>query len=138
MGREEITMQTTTKKLNPKDARALSAHVARMTPEEREALSEKLSTVINPQGHALTVHNTIFLFMQCERTDLTIVAGFKQWINAGRVVRKGEHSIGFISVPMQLKTGKQDKDGNDERATRFRLVAVFDVSQTDELEDDDS
>ena len=114
-------------------ARQLAAKVAKLSDETRQALADKMDTVVNPQSHALSVHNTIFLYMQCQRTDLTIVAGFKQWIKAGRCVRKGEHSLGYISVPMQLRD-KRPQAAAEDTVLRFRLVPVFDVSQTDNLE----
>ena len=115
--------------------RKLAGQIANMTDEQRQRIADRLPSVVNPDGHMLTIHNTILLYMQSGKTDLTIVAGFKQWIKAGRVVRKGEKSIGGIFVPMQIKD-KRQSDGNDEEpktTTRFRIVSVFDVSQTDEL-----
>ena len=114
-----------------KKARELSAKIARMSDAERAKLSERMVSVFNPQGHQLTLHNTLLLMSQCQRNDLTLVAGFKQWINTGRVVRKGEHSIGFINVPI-YKKAKDDSDKKGEHPY-FKLVPVFDVSQTDEL-----
>lgn len=114
-------------------AKELSAKIARMSGDERVKLSEKMGSVFNPQGHQLTLHNTLLLMSQCERDDLTLVAGFKQWIKAGRVVRKGEHSIGFINVPIRKKAKESDED--DKGSLYFRLVPVFDVSQTDELQE---
>ncbi len=125
------------RKSNGKVARArrLAADVGRLTDAERAALAERLPTVVNPDGHALSVRNTIVLSMQSQRTDLTMVAGFKQWIRAARVVKKGEHSIGMIMVPMTLKrkdaAGEPLEDGGTD--LRFRYVPVFDVSQTEEL-----
>jgi hypothetical protein len=112
-------------------ARDLSAKIARMSEAERTKLSEKMVSVFNPQGHQLTLHNTLLLIGQCQREDLTLVAGFKQWIKAGRVVNKGEHTIGFIQVP--IYKSKDESEGENGRPTYFKLVPVFDVSQTDEL-----
>ena len=114
-------------------ARELSAKIARMSEQEREKLSAKMVSVFNPQGHQLTLHNTLLLIGQCQREDLTLVAGFKQWIKAGRVVRKGEHTIGFIQVPIYKKARDEESESGNGRPTYFKLVPVFDVSQTDEL-----
>lgn len=118
----------------------LAAKIGRMGPEERQAIADQLPVVINPDGHALTPLNTILLCQQSKRTDLTIVAGFKQWVKVKRVVRKGEKSIGFIRVPLHVvarenrgSDGKPLPGKEDSKALRFRFVAVFDVSQTDEL-----
>lgn len=114
-------------------ARELSAKIAHMSDDERAKLSEQMVSVFNPQGHQLTMHNTMLLMMQCQRDDLTLVAGFKQWMKAGRAVRKGERSIGFIQVPIHKKA----KEGENKKSDRpyFKLVSVFDVSQTGELGD---
>ena len=116
-------------------ARQLSAKVAKLSDDQRKALADKLISVFNPQGHQLTLHNTILLNMQSGREDLTIVAGFKQWINAGRVVRKGESSLGFIQVPIYKRNGDNEDDSSEKsgKPVYFKLVPVFDVSQTDEL-----
>jgi len=112
--------------------RKLAGEIAKMTDEQRQEIANKLGTVINPDGHALTLNNTILLWMQSQRTDLTVIAGFKQWIKAGRVVRKGEHSIGCIMVPIRGK--KEEENGEEKRPLYFKMVSVFDVSQTDELQ----
>lgn len=117
-------------------AKQLSSKIANMSDEQRQTLADKLVSVFNPMGHQLTLHNTLLLYMQSERTDLTLVAGFKQWIKAGRVVRKGEHSLGFIQVPIYKKSKEEKQAGeldNGGRPTYFKLVPVFDVSQTEEL-----
>ena len=116
-------------------ARALAGKIAGMSETERQALADRLPAVVNPDGHALTVHNTVFLHMQSGRTDLTMVAGFRQWIRAGRAVRKGEHSCGYIFVPLKRKKDDDRREGEQSShdRIRFRLVPVFDLSQTDEL-----
>lgn len=125
---------------NPARERAqeLARKVASMSDAERAALAEKLPTVLNPQQHPLSVKNTLGLYMQSQRTDLTIVAGFRQWIDAGRVVKKGESAAGYINVPIHVvPKNNREADGTPkegaEKALRFRLVAVFDISQTEAL-----
>jgi antirestriction protein ArdC len=72
-----------------------------------------------------------------QRPDVTIVGGFRQWQQVGRKVKKGEHGL-YIWIP--LGTRETDDQGltrtemPDER--RFKLVAVFDVSQTEEMEEE--
>ena len=110
-------------------ARRIAAQVGRMGDTQRAELAAKMPGVANPQGHTLSMTNTIGLMLQCGRTDLTIVAGFRQWIKAGRSVVKGERSIGCILVPCATK------GETPESADRvwFRCVPVFDVSQTDAI-----
>jgi len=99
-----------------------------MSDAQRAELAAKMPGVANPQGHTLSMTNTIGLMMQCGRTDLTIVAGFRQWIKAGRSVAKGEKSVGCILVPCAKKGETKEAD-----QVWFRAVPVFDVSQTDAI-----
>ncbi len=101
-----------------------------MSEAEREELAAKMGTVVNPAGHALTFRNAALLTLQSGRYDLTMVAGFRQWVKAGRIVLKGQHSVGCIMVPM---TGKKTEDG-EEGKVFFRYVPVFDVTQTEEIQ----
>ena len=120
------------------NARKLAGKIAAMTAAERQALADRLPAVVNPTGHVLTVNNTVFLYMQSDRTDLTMVAGFRQWLKASRAVRKGEKSIGYIHVPIGPGKKRQEEAAKNGEQTDarvfFKLVPVFDVSQTDELE----
>lgn len=118
-------------------AQKLAGKLAGMTEAERVAIADKIGTVLNPAGHVLTMTNAAFLFMQCGREDLTMVAGFRQWIKANRAVRKGETSVGYIRVPIGAGKKRQEEASKNGEMTDakvfFKLVAVFDVSQTDEM-----
>jgi hypothetical protein len=62
------------------------------------------------------------------RPDATYVAGFHKWKSMGRWVRKGEHGIPILA-PVLIK--EKDEEGLEEkRLVGFRVVYVFDVSQT--------
>jgi antirestriction protein ArdC len=105
-----------------------------MPEGERAALAAKVVGVVTVEGHALSLHNVLLIAMQCPTA--TIVGGFRQWIKAGRAVRKGEHGIS-IWVPVKPKGETEqgaapaaDPKGGD---TRFIAGYVFDVSQTDEI-----
>ena len=115
-------------------ARQLLRAISAMTDAERQAMADRLPRVMSPQGHFLTIYNTLLLCQQAQRTDLTVVTGFKAWIKAGRVVRKGERTLGYIAVPIQIRQRDQNGDKTDTKELRFRFVPVFDVSQTEELE----
>ena len=70
--------------------------------------------------------------MQTEET-LTIIGGFRQWERASRRVKKGNKAAGYIYVPMKKKDS-EGKDVETDEKLRFRLVPVFDIAQTEELE----
>lgn len=115
-------------------ARQLLRAISAMSDAERQRMAERMPQVMNPQGHFLTLHNTLLLCQQAQRSDLTVVAGFRQWIKAGRVVRKGQKSLGYIAVPIQVRQKDRNGDKTDAKELRFRFVPVFDVSQTEALE----
>jgi antirestriction protein ArdC len=61
------------------------------------------------------------------------VAGFRNWQELGRQVRKGERAIKILGCSTK-KITKTDPDIGDEvedRLTRCPVLSVFDVSQTD-------
>lgn len=103
-----------------------------------EALVEKTRTLTTSEGwtayleFAATFHNyslNNLLLILCQRPDATRVAAYRKWQSLGRQVRKGEKSIG-IFAPMVRKS--EDADGKERRyVSGFRIVSVFDVSQTD-------
>ena len=88
--------------------------------------------------HSYSFRNSLLILMQ--RPSATRVAGFRQWENLGRHVKKGEKGIG-IFAPMIYRnkngTSKAEKDetvaGDEPGKTLrgFRLVHVFDVEQTE-------
>jgi antirestriction protein ArdC len=77
--------------------------------------------------HDYSMGNCMLIAMQ--RPDATRVAGFRKWQELGRQVRKGERSI-KIMAPMSVKR-ENAETGEEERATFFRSVPVFDIGQTD-------
>lgn len=95
--------------------------------------------------HHYSYRNTMLIYSQ--KPDATYVAGFKAWKNMGYSVLKGEKGIG-IFAPMLVKEKHEqvleDDDGNiilndngnaelkkvEIKRLRFRLVNVFDISQT--------
>ena len=98
--------------------------------------------------HNYSVNNIILIQMQCP--DATHVAGFHKWKNElGRNVRKGERGIRILApapVKKKIEMTKidphtqmpaKDENGNDiteEKEIKipyFKVVSVFDVSQTD-------
>jgi antirestriction protein ArdC len=79
--------------------------------------------------HSYSFGNVMMIFAQ--RPDATRVAGVRTWNRLGRFVRKGEKGIG-IFAPMRFKADGPTAAGESERdRIGFRVVHVFDVSQTD-------
>ena len=72
--------------------------------------------------------SNIFLIM-LTKPDATQVAGFQAWKKMGRYIKKGEKGIP-IFAPMIHKEDP-DSDSSPKVLSGFRIVYVFDVSQTD-------
>lgn len=94
--------------------------------------------------HTYSFRNTMLIHMQ--REDATVVmpygnkAGTSGWLSVGRQVRKGETSI-KIFAPVLVKLTKDEAadhatetTGTGRKLVGFKLVSVFDVSQTDGAE----
>lgn len=98
--------------------------------------------------HHYSLNNVMLIHAQ--RPDATLVAGYNKWKNSfGRHVKKGERGIQILApTPYKIKVDKEkldpdtnlpmiDSDGNpitEEKEITipmFKIVNVFDVSQTD-------
>ncbi|MDP2343771.1 MAG: ArdC-like ssDNA-binding domain-containing protein [Deltaproteobacteria bacterium] len=89
--------------------------------------------------HSYSFRNTILIAAQCRHA--TRVAGFQTWLSLHRSVIKGERGIAILA-PMVFKprtapsttlpqmAATNDEDGAPRRLG-FRVVHVFDVSQTE-------
>ncbi|HZW05419.1 MAG TPA: ArdC family protein [Candidatus Nitrosotalea sp.] len=76
------------------------------------------------------------LLIAAQRPDSTLVAGFRKWNEVGRHVRKQERGIGIMAPLVKKVRGESETAGEeaegDERVLRgFRVVYVFDISQTE-------
>ena len=72
-------------------------------------------------------HNTLLIAFQ--RPDASYVKGFQQWLkDHNRHVIKGEKGIAILA-PVRIKLDKDDDES--ETALRFKVVYVFDISQTE-------
>ena len=98
--------------------------------------------------HNYSTNNTILIARQ--NPEATLVAGFKSWENNfNRHVKKGEKGIKIIApspykkkvmvekvdpVSMEIKldmNGNPEKEETEIKMTAYRIVSVFDVSQTE-------
>ena len=88
--------------------------------------------------HNYSLHNRFLIW--AFKPDATFVAGFRTWARMGRRIKKGEKGIP-IFAPIAVKVRKepeQDEEVEDqaehqepEVVTRFKVVYVWDVSQTE-------
>ena len=83
--------------------------------------------------HRYSFRNRILIW--CYKPDATLVAGFRAWQKMGRQVKKGASGIP-IFAPMTIKKQTEldeetEDDLDDKNFLRFKVVYVFDVSQTE-------
>jgi hypothetical protein len=77
--------------------------------------------------HNYSIYNIFCIMMAYP--EATQVAGFHRWRSMGRYVRKGEKGIPILA-PILVNEDPDDPDS--EKVLRgFKVVRVFDVSQTD-------
>jgi len=87
--------------------------------------------------HAYSLNNNLLLILS-QRPDATTVAGFRAWQAKGRQVRKGEKGIRIFGYRQQ-KLVEEDENGDDieKTITRYPILTVFDIGQTDPIDDAD-
>lgn len=132
MARKQATPEQQAKAAERRAAfKDLCQRVAAMSEDQRAQLAASMP-IVNPLGHPLSAYNHCLIYSQFSGTP-TIVGGFKQWLTAGRIVRKGESGL-MIWCP----TGKRKAADGPELAAdenerpSFIPGYVFDITQTDE------
>lgn len=100
---------------------------------ERDLAAGQSATLTRFLATLATFHNYSFsnvMLICLQRPDATQVAGFNAWKKLGRYVKKGEKGIGIIAPMVWGKSADAEEDDVAPRI-RFKVVRVFDVSQTD-------
>src|SRR6056297_2024657 len=108
-------------KINPKERLEKAQKMVEEKPEEFRDFEVC--------GH-YSVNNQMLICYQCPWAKE--VKGYKAWKSEGRQVQKGQKSI-RIFAPLTKKI----KETNDEEVFGFRLVPVFDISQTEIIEEEE-
>ena len=112
--------------------------------------SDAWQHMLHIAAHMPTYSLNNILLVAVQRPDATAVAGYRAWRAAGRQVRKGENGIAILAPclykpdqaqaePVDRTTTQVEPGAGAPRVPRgFRVVHVFDLSQTDgpELPDD--
>ena len=86
---------------------------------------------VQSRFHRYSFHNTLLIL--CQRPDATQVASFKKWLELERHVVKGETSLRIFAPSFRKEEVERSEGGTEEvqKLSGFRLVPVFDVSQTE-------
>jgi len=104
----------------------LQAWLKGLSEDQRQEIAAKMgATTI--EGRVLSPVNQCLIYTQYP--NATILGGYQQWQRAGKQVKKGSQGIG-IWIPTRKKA---EEDGEEEK-TRFFMVSMFDISQTEEME----
>jgi antirestriction protein ArdC len=103
---------------------AMLTSMGRSVEELRSSDAWKAMLKVQARFHKYSASNQLMIYMQ--NPEATQVAGFRQWQGMGRQVQKGEKSI-KIFAPM---TRKDTENPDKTVLTGFKLVSVFDVTQT--------
>ena len=116
--------------------RAMCKQIAALNDTQRADLAARMPGVVTVEGRPLSFHNQLMIAFQLPAA--TILGGFRQWIKAGRAVRKGEHGAA-IWCPIGHRQPTDNTDGGEVNADGerpgFILGTVFDISQTDAIHD---
>ncbi|MEW6212281.1 MAG: ArdC family protein [Acidobacteriota bacterium] len=103
--------------------------VAALDAAGRLEMVARIGSIPTCEGRALSLFNTCLILTQLPTASM--VGGFRQWQKAGRQVKKGEHGMS-IWIP----TGAKDEpDASDEEKPTFLMGTVFDISQTEPMDE---
>ena len=105
---------------------ALDSLVESLENGQSEVLKSYLETM--SRFHNYSLRNLMLIAMQ--RPEATRVAGFHAWRKSGRYVQKGEKGIAIVA-PLLYKKASDEPDSTEVDIQGYRVVYVFDVSQTD-------
>lgn len=115
---------------------AIDKHLEELTEQMRQGKSEHLVRYLEfaAQFHHYSFGNLLLALSQ--KPNITRLAGIRQWNKLGRYVRAGEKGI-MIFAPMLLRrkndqeTSPEEEAEPDDILLRYKIVHVFDVSQTE-------
>ena len=93
--------------------------------------SERLQQYLKVMARfpSYSFNNQLLICLQLP--EATRVQGFRGWKKLGRVVNKGEKGIGIIAPMVYRMDDEASRDSDDTTIRGFKVVHVFDVSQTE-------
>lgn len=103
---------------------AMLTSMGRSVEELRSSDAWLAMLKVQARFHKYSASNQLMIWLQ--RPDATQVAGFRQWQGLGRQVQKGEKAI-KIFAPMTVRDAT---DPDKKNLVGFKMVSVFDISQT--------
>jgi antirestriction protein ArdC len=132
----KTTKKATGKTVEERKAEAEALHNQLTTQIEALTNSEEWMKFLAfaQSFHAYSLNNLMLILSQ--RPTATAVAGFRQWQDKGRQVRKGEKAINIFGYSTKKVTVENTETGEEEekKVARFPILSVFDINQTDPIE----
>ena len=129
-----MTKTKTITKTKQDKIKELREYLKSLSDDERKAIADKYG-FHSIEGKVYSINNQALILHQAAMMNVEIrgtLGGFKQWISAGRVVRKGEHGL-MIWFPSQTKGTIKEDNTIEHGNMRFFTTTIFDISQTEEL-----
>ncbi|MGG7453036.1 ArdC-like ssDNA-binding domain-containing protein [Plantibacter auratus] len=119
------------------EAEALQATIAEQVEELRESEVWARFLTFAQSFHRYSLGNLLLIFAQCP--EASYVAGYRTWQQLNRQVRKGETGIRIFGGRDVRETAENEKTGEEEeqRRVRFFPVSVFELGQTDLIDEDE-
>lgn len=117
-------METKTRK---EKMSGIRERLANLTEDQKAAIVARgiIGTV---EGRTLSVRNTMLCYLQSDGRAPTVVGGYRQWLKAGRQVKKGEHGVTILFPSIGKPKNSETKETTD---IYFMAATVFDISQTE-------
>ena len=111
--------------------KATDAALERLAESLNAGQSDALTTYLAAMAkfHRYSFGNVLLIVSQ--KPDATHVAGFHTWRKFDRFVKKGEKGIAIFAPMMLKRRDAQTDEEREQKVLRFRVVYVFDISQTD-------
>lgn len=109
-----------------------SANELLADPQRVEQMTQAMQRL--PWTVRYSENNLALLYSQALARGIALsdVNGHREWRLRGRRVRKGERGLRIVAP-----TKKRDQEGQEQgKITGFRMVSVFDISQTVVLDED--
>lgn len=115
--------------------RAMQQHIAEQVAILHDSGQWRRALRYMARFHSYSLNNILLIMLQ--RPDATLLAGYRQWGERGRHVRKGEKAIrifGYSTRIIRDENGQpviNKETGEPDRRAWFPIVNVFDVAQTE-------
>lgn len=118
------------------EAEALQATIAEQVEALRESETWARFLTFAQSFHRYSLGNLLLIFAQCP--EASHVAGYRTWQKLNRQVRKGERGIRIFGGRdvREMVENEQTGEEEEQRRVRFFPVSVFEMGQTDLIDEE--